>query len=569
MSYARGRFVITFNGEIYNYRELRETLKELGHDFVTTSDTEVVLAAYAEWGTSAPTWLRGIFAFAIWDTLDNRLFLARDHLGVKPLLYTERAGDFFAFGSDLKSLLVLRGGELTIDSVGLSDYLAAGYPQENRTIVSQVRRLQPAETLMYDHGQIRLASFWSLSAAYKSEKLRGSLPELAHAFSERLEDSVRAQMVSDVPVGSFLSGGLDSSAIVAQMRRLQSGDLFTFSMGFSQRTFSELEHAEKVASRLGSRHLQELASPDSVNWADFAWRIGEPLGDTSIIPTFLVSDLARKYVKVVLSGDGADECLAGYDTYVADRLHRTYRLVPSAVHRNIVSPLAALLPHTGRKVGLDYKIRQFVRFAGETFPRAHFGWRELFDYAERVELGADASHAPWTHVERAMTDVRGLHELDQALYADTKTWLANDILTKVDRATMAVGLEARVPFLDPSLVEFCARLPVEVKMKGFSRKRVLRVAMIDQIPNSTLKRPKSGFNAPVSDWLRGSLRDTLKELVSKSSLINRESPRLRRVIAEHQTGSRDHGFKLWALTALLLWEREVWASGPPDGLGSA
>ena len=559
MQYRDGRFTITFNGEIYNYRELREELKSRGHIFSTSSDTEVILAAYAEWGESAPARLRGIFAFAIWDAVERRAFVTRDHLGVKPLLYLERPGESIAFGSDLKSLLVLGGPGLAIDREGLTDYLAAGYPQGERTLVRQIRRLKPAQSLVYERGRTRLVSYWDLAAAYRADKLPGNLEEHAHSFALKLESSVRAQMVSDVPVGAFLSGGLDSSSIVAKMRRLQPGDLHTFSMGFAERTFSELEHAEVVAQKLGTKHFQEVASPSPVDWADLAWRIGEPLGDTSIIPTFLVSQLARRHVKVVLSGDGADECLAGYDTYVADMLYRGYRFVPNLLHQNLLMPLSRLLPHTGHKVGLDYKIRQFLRFAKGPFPRAHFGWRELFDDAERVELGGDAAHRPWSDVEEKMARVSDLPPLDQALYADTSTWLANDILTKVDRATMAVGLEARVPFLDPDLVEFCARLPIEDKMKGFSRKRVLRTAMSSQIPGSILSRPKSGFNAPVSRWLRGSLGNVLEDLLSSTQLVDRTSPRLRGLLRQHHEGREDHGFKLWSLTALLLWEREVWA----------
>ena len=566
MTYGDGRYTITFNGEIYNYRELREELKARGHAFRTSSDTEVIMAAFAEWGESAPARLRGIFAFAIWDAVERRAFLARDHLGVKPLLYLERPGDQLAFGSDLKSLLVLGGPALDIDPLGLSDYLAAGYPQGDRTLVRQVRRLEPAQCLVYERGRVRRSAYWSLASAYQAEKLRGALPELSAAFAGKLRDSVRAQMVSDVPVGAFLSGGLDSSSIVAQMRALQEGDLFTFSMGFEERTFSELEHAEVVARHLHTRHLQEVASPQPVDFAALAWRIGEPLGDTSIVPTFLVSQLARRHVKVVLSGDGADECLAGYDTYVADRLHRGYALVPEAIHRHLLLPLANLLPHSGRKVGLDYKLRQFLRFAKDPFPRAHFGWRELFDAPERRELGGETGPPPWAHVEASMSEVKGLPQLDQALYADTRTWLANDILTKVDRATMAVGLEARVPFLDPDLVEFCARLPVEAKMRGFSRKRVLRDAMSEMVPRSILARPKSGFNAPVSRWLRGDLGALLEDLRSSTRLVDGQSPRLRRLIDQHRDGREDHGFKLWALAALLLWERDVWNPRPFSGM---
>ena len=560
MSYGGGRYWITFNGEIYNYRELRSELATRGHRFRTTSDTEVILAGFAEWGADAAARLRGIFAYAIWDREERTLVLARDHVGVKPLLYA-CLSDRIVFSSELKGILATGLVSSDVDPLAVSDYLALGYTLGRKTIVRAVNRLDPGSILVWRNGQAAARRFWTLAQAAQEPASPGSIERQVDEYRERLHEAVTVQMVSDVPVGAFLSGGLDSSSVVYHMQSGTEHALRTFSMGFAEKSYSELDYAERVATALGTDHHSEIVGaqvPSSL--PDLVRAFDEPLGDTSIVPTYFVSRLARQHVKVVLSGDGADETLAGYDTYAADALQRRYRRLPAWLHEGIVLPASRLVPDSRRKVSLNYRFKQFVGHAHGDWRRAHYGWRLLFDDPDRRALlgGAAGDHDPFTEYRSYFDQVEGAGELNQTLFVDISTWLVNDILTKVDRASMSVGLEARVPFLDPLLMEFSMRLPATLKMDGFKRKVVLRRAMSGRIPESVLRRTKRGFNAPVSDWLRGSLRPVLDELLSSGSrLVDTKHPGLQSSWEDHLSGRADHGFRLWALTSLLMWERVV------------
>jgi asparagine synthase (glutamine-hydrolysing) len=559
MSYL-GRYHITFNGEIYNYRELRERLAGMGHRFRTSSDTEVILAAFAEWGEQAPKQLRGIFAFAIWDAERQRLFLARDQLGVKPLLYAADPSAI-VFASELKSILEAPEVARDVDREALADYLALGYAIGEKTVLRCVRRLRAGSVLTWEAGHTTLRRYFDLAPEALCPCKPRSDAELLEEFRGRLEEAVRLQMVSDVPVGAFLSGGLDSSAIVEHMCRHASQAPLTFSMGFAEPGFSELGYAQKVARFLRTDHREELAKGDiAAELPTLIRAFDEPLGDSSTIPTFQVSRLARSRVKVVLSGDGADEIFAGYTTYTADALQRYYRAVPAWLHRGVALPLSRSLPVSRRKVGLDYRIRQFVAHAHASPERAHFGWRLLFDRPARLDLlGAGAQgYDPFDAYQAYYDEVRSAEPLNRSLYVDIQTWLANDILPKVDRASMAVGLEARVPYLDHELVAFALRLPPHLKMDGLRRKVVLRRAMRGRLPESVLRRGKSGFNSPVSDWLRGSLRPAMEDALARpSALVDVAHPTVRGLWRAHLDQRTDSGFPLWALLTLLLWERHV------------
>jgi len=559
MSYADGRYWITFNGEIYNYRELKSTLAGLGHRFRTDSDTEVILASCAEWWTDAPRRFRGIFAFGLWDRDERTLLLARDHLGVKPLLYSARP-DALIFSSELKSLLTA-GAQPRIEPTAISDYLALGYTLGTKTVIANVQRLEPGTTLTWRDGHIVIQEFWDAAPFAESVHSSKSDVEYTNEYGERLAASVKAQMVSDVPVGAFLSGGIDSSTIAYSMRQHTPQRLRTFSMGFQEPSYSELPIANQVAEEFGTEHWTEVVTEDvSSVLPKIVRALDEPLGDTSIVPTYFVSRLAARHLKVVLSGDGADETLAGYDTYVADALQTRYSRLPGFVHRSVVRPVAQLIPDSRRKVSLNYKVKQFIEHAHGDWRRAHYGWRLLFDEAMRAALlGAAAQgHDPFEEYSRYFERVRRADRLNQALYVDIKTWLANDILTKVDRATMSVGLEARVPFLDPQLVEYSLQLPMHLKMRGAKRKVILRRAMKGKLPAVVLTRRKSGFNAPISAWARQSLRPMVDDLLTiPSTILDVDHPRVQRMWREHKSGEADHGFRLWALISLLLWEREV------------
>jgi asparagine synthase (glutamine-hydrolysing) len=563
MSDADDRYRIVFNGEIYNYRELKRQLVDLGHSFRTESDTEVVLAAHAQWGRQAGAHLRGIFAFAIWDRIDRSLTLTRDHFGVKPLLYCSRP-DTLTFGSELKVMLAA-GVRRDIDPTAVSDFLALGYVLGAKTILRGIRRVEPGSTIIWRDGRYAQHQYFDLAVAAQEGTASGNAVDYVREYADRLDEAVTSQMVSDVPVGAFLSGGLDSSSVVYFMGRRASQPLQTFSMGFDEPSFSELPYAAEAASALKTEHHAEVISGGLADELPSLIRaFDEPLGDTSIVPTYFVSRVASRFVKVVLSGDGADETLAGYDTYVADALHRWYARIPRGARHDIVRPFGRFIPDSRRKVSLNYKLKQFIAQADENWRRAHYGWRLLFPDADRLTLlgGAAPDHDPFTEYDTYFDDVRGASELNQALYVDIKTWLANDILVKVDRASMSVGLEARVPFLDPALVEFSLRLPSRMKMQGLRRKIVLRRAMRSRLPETVLRRRKSGFNAPVSDWMRGSLRPLVEDVMAaSSSIVDVHHPDVRRIWAEHLSGRADYGFRLWALLVLLLWEREVFRMG--------
>jgi asparagine synthase (glutamine-hydrolysing) len=573
MSYGDGRYWITYNGEIYNYREIRQDLAGYGHRFRTSSDTEVILAAYDEWGAEAPKALRGIFAFGIWDSRERRLFLARDHVGVKPLLYHYRSDGRLIFASELKAILEAECVPREVDRGGLADYLALGYVLGARTVLRDVWRLPPGSSLIWEAGRIRVERFWEppvrdgqCSAPSRCEA------EQVEEYATLLAKTVARQMVSDVPVGAFLSGGVDSSTIAHQMRAHTGHVLQTFSMGFREPSYSELGYAARVAAVLGTDHHAEIVEPDlAATLPALVRQFDEPLGDTSIVPTYFVSRLARRHVKVVLTGDGADETLAGYDTYVADRLQQLYRRLPLGLRRGVIAPASRWIRPTRRKVGLGYKLRQFLAHADGTPEAAHYGWRLLFETAERdALLGGAGCYDPFATYREYYDRVATTHPLDRALNVDLNTWLASDILTKVDRASMAVGLEARVPFLDVDLLEFTLRLPPALKMRGFRRKVVLKQAMAGKLPAFVLERRKSGFNAPVSDWLRGGLADLARDLLGGTSdLIDLRSPMVGRLWHAHHGGHEDHGFRLWNLITLLMWEREVLRAAPGCGRAPA
>jgi len=563
MHSADGRFVIVYNGEIYNYRELRGELERGGVVFRTDSDTEVLLEAFGRWGTRCLERLNGMFAFAVWDRAEQRLVLARDRLGEKPLLYYPLPSGGVVFASELKGLLADPNVPRTLNPRALGQFLSHNYIVSPEAIVNGVRKLGPAEFLEVARGRpLQPARYWSLADHFHAKRAFKSIGEAAEALRALIDDAVRLRLVSDVPLGAFLSGGLDSSTIVASMAALGNPRLVrTFSVGFPEPGYSELAWARDVAGALGVDHRDETVTSDV---ADEIERIvqcaDEPFADTSIVPMYRLARFARQHVTVCLSGDGADELFAGYDTYLADKLQRlTARLPRSllAVGRRVVD---GLLPVTRRKVSLDYKLRQFFKGAALAPAEAHASWRRILSGRE----GLAALAPEWMEaVARADSpgdiqswaqDVAGCHYLDQAMYMDMKTWLADDILVKVDRATMAHSLESRAPFLDHRVVEFAASLPVEFKLRGFSKKYLLKKSQKRRLKPAVLGRAKSGFNAPVSHWIGGSLRGRLFDVLSSEKtkgMFNR--PYVEGLLAEHDRYQADHGLKLFGIVCLGIW----------------
>ncbi len=562
MAYADGRYWLTFNGEIYNYRELKAELTTLGCAFTTTSDTEVILAAYATWGADSFRRLNGIFAFGLWDNLAGTLLVARDQLGVKPLLY-HHDDTGLRFASELKALLAHPRVQRSVDPKALQDYLGLGYVLAPRTLIQGVYKLPPGSYLQIRNGGVELCPYWNL-AEFISPPIplsTSSEGKCLAVFDQNLRDAVQAQLVSDVPLGAFLSGGIDSSSIVYYAKEKNSAPFKTFSIGFDEASYSELDYAQMAGDHLHTEHHQQVVNaPTMDELGKLVWYYDEPLGDTSIIPTYFVSRLARQHVTVTLSGDGGDELLAGYDTYVADRLQAIYARVPNWIHRGIVQPVANLIPSSYRKVSLDFKIKQFITQAHASAERAHYGWRMMFDDEMRSALaGLSGGYSPFETYARYYDDVPRADPLTRSLYVDIKTWLVDDILTKVDRASMACSLEARVPFLAPRFVEYAMGIPPQLKLKGMTRKVILKQAMRKRLPSQIIDRQKRGFNSPVSIWMRDSWRGTIDDLFRQraSTLVDLGSPVLQTLWQEHASGQVDHGYKLWTLLSLILWEHQI------------
>ena len=503
MEDSSGMFVITFNGEIYNYLELRKELSSTGSVFNTHTDTEVILEAYKKWGAACLSRLNGMFSFGIWNKTSQELFLARDRLGKKPLFYFEHADGGLSFASELQALLEDKNIDAKIDELAVIQYLQLGYLLTSQCIIFGVKKLPPGHYLERGKG-INSAPqpYWKLAESFHSKKHFASIAEAGESLSELLDDSVKIRLMSDVALGSFLSGGLDSSAIVASMIRSQpSKDCLTFSAGFSEKTFSELEDAKEVASYLGVTHKSEIINSELS--ADFLSTIvqfaDEPFADTSMIPMFFLAEFTRKNVTVALSGDGADELFAGYETYAADR-YRSFTVVfPKGWSALATKLYSAIAPRDFGKVSRDYKILNFLRSVEASPMRSHFNWREIFSSEDLSELlqpkfANKVSEADsFSEFERFETDVQGCEFLDRTLYVDTKTWLPDDILVKVDRMTMAHSLEARAPFLDYRIVEFAASLPTEMKLSGAAKKVVLKQSPARSIAAIDVIKEESGF----------------------------------------------------------------------------
>jgi asparagine synthase (glutamine-hydrolysing) len=566
MADASGGLWIVFNGEIYNFRELRERLERKGGIFRTRGDTEVLLEAYRAWGDRFLAELDGMFAFALWDEARRRLLLARDRAGEKPLYWQPLAGDEggLLFASELGALSAHPEASRTVDAAAVGDFLSLGYTLGERPILAGVRRLPPACLLVAERGRpLEARLYWDLAAHFRSKPPIRSVDEAVDELDARLEASVRRRLISDVPLGAFLSGGLDSSTIVAAMKRSRPEPRpRAFTIGFDEASFDELPEARAVAGRLGIELSGRYVGADAAEALRHLVEVqGEPFADTSIVPFYYLARDARRHVTVCLSGDGGDELFAGYPTYAADRLHHLTRWAPAWAARGAGYLLGRIRSSSFRKVSIGYKARQFLSGHGLDFRRAHHHWRTLFSPEAKQTLlrprwRDEAASDGFDLFSRHFDRVAGCDELDQALYVDIKTWLVDDILFKVDRATMIHSLEARAPFLESRLMEFAAGLPPEWKLRGFEGKWLLRRAARRHLPARTVRRSKRGFNAPVSRWLAGPLAQFGRAAMADSELFDWVEPAAVEALwSDHDARRADHGFRLFTLICLALWMR--------------
>ena len=551
-----GTIDVVQNGEIYNYRELRDELRAKGHRFETESDTEVLVHLYEEHGPRFAEHLRGMFAVAVWDRERRRVVVARDRFGIKPL-YWRHAGGQVSFASELKALREQPGFSREIDPDALEAYLALNWVPGPLTIYREARKLPPGHVLVVEDGAPRVERYARPAPAPREELRRESFEELADELRERLRDSVRAHLVADVPVGVLLSGGVDSSAIAALAADQVTGPLKTFSIGFEEAGFNELDRARLTAERYATDHHELVVRPDAVDLLPkVVGAYDEPFADSSALPTYLVNELAARHVKVALAGEGGDELFAGYNTYAADRI--AGRLGPVAAR---LRPLIDLLPSSSGAARLDDKAKRFAA-AGALPPlERHCGWTQVLSPEVRHELlnGRRGTLDPIDLYRARFAETAGAELLTRLQDVDLGINLVDDQLVKTDRASMAHSLEARVPFLDPVVADFAFSTPVVHKIRGLQKKRMLRAAVAPLIPPEILKAPKQGFSIPASAWLRNELSEMARDLLSPERLraqgYFRPEP-VARLLDEHQSRRADRSRQLWSLLVFTLWNEQ-------------
>ena len=557
-----GSIWIVFNGEIYNYPELRKELEKKGHRFSTNTDTETVVHAYEEYGENCVKHLNGMFAFAIWDGPRQRLVLARDRLGVKPLYYflNDR---LLVFGSEPRAILQHPEVPAALDLEALDSYLTFEYIPTPLSIFNGIKKLPPGHVLVKQDGKVSIRRFWEI----RYKRREGSEQELCEELGELLQDSVRRRLLSDVPLGAFLSGGIDSSTIVSLMAQSMDRPVKTFSIGFDDPSYNETAYARMVHKLYGTEHHELIIKPDVVDLVHkLLTHLSEPLADVSVFPTFLVSQLARQHVTVVLSGDGGDELFAGYEWYVAEKIEQYYQKLPGALRRRWIPLLMSSIPPSSQKKGAVNKLKRFVEGSALPAPLGHFRWSTFLTEDKKTQLySGDLKRlvGQTDACSRFVDHLKAVPEADplwRQQFADIKTYLVDDILAKVDRMSMANSLEARTPFLDYRIVEFAASLPSNLKLKGVETKYLLKRCMASKLPKEILDRKKEGFSIPIKNWLKKELRPLMEEVLSPQRIKSEglfNATYIEKLKSDHLKGTANNSHQLWSLMLFESW-RDVY-----------
>lgn len=563
LSNEDGTVWITFNGEIYNFQSLRRELESLGHCFRTQTDTEVLVHAYEQWGTDCVKRLRGMFAFGLWDQRQQRLMLARDRVGKKPLFYTQD-GQRFLFASELQGLLADQQIPREINPEAIDAYLTYGYIPAPHTAYRGVFKLPPAHrlTLDWNNGNpaIHTERYWSL--AY-TPKLNLNEDEAGEALREKLTEAVRLRMISDVPLGAFLSGGIDSSIVVGLMAQLSSTRVKTFSIGFDDEAYDETAHARRIAEKWNTEHHEFTVKPNAVDILPKLVRhFGEPYADSSAVPAYYVSQLTRQHVTVALNGDGGDESFAGYERYLGSQLAERLNAIPGAI--NSARTLSRFIPESLPQKSRLRSAKRFLSVATAPLAERYMRWIGYFDVAAKPQLYSkdfleqlNGARDGW--IEGLFREVGEFDPVDAAMAVDVQSYLPYDLLVKVDITSMANSLEARSPFLDHEVMEFAARLPVNLKLRGGQMKYLLKRTFKDLLPSENVNRRKMGFGVPLGVWLRGELREMATDTLLSNRALQRgyfQPKALKQILKEHLNATAEHSFKLWSLLMLELWHQK-------------
>ena len=556
---------VVFNGEIYNYLELRDELVSAGHHFVSRSDTEVIVHLYEEMGPDCVNSLRGMFALAIWDARRQQLTLARDRLGQKPLFYAP-TGDGLIFASELKALIQAKGWDRAIDPSAAAIYLELGYIPAPYTIFREVRKLKPGHLLTWRKGDLQIQRYWSLTWAPKIPA--SNEQKLMDELDARLRDAVRIRLMSDVPLGAFLSGGIDSSLVVAIMADMMDEPVRTFAIGFEQETHNELPYARQVAERFATRHTEFVVRADAVEiLPKLVWHFDEPFADPSALPTYYLSSLAREHVTVTLNGDGGDELFGGYLDHRSEWFSQVAARFPRVARSTMLGLLSHLPP--GNETSPQARLQRILTHSFLEMKQRYAGFHCLLSLQQRRNLCRPEfltqidDIARLEYMSHKLAPLPGMDDMDPAFAVDLDIYLPDDLLVKVDRMTMANSLEARSPFLDQELAAWAVRLPLSYKLRGTTTKYLLRRLAARYLPRGIVNREKHGFSVPLDDWFRGEL----KELAHDALLSQRSKDRgyfkpdqVRKLLDNHQTGCR-FGKQIWMLLMFELWHQQF-VDGP-------
>jgi asparagine synthase (glutamine-hydrolysing) len=551
---------IVYNGEIYNFQDLRKDLDDKGDKFYTNSDTEVILHLYDHYGADCVQYLRGMFVFAIWDERKKSLFIARDRVGKKPLLYSHQTNGDLIFGSEFQALLAHPQVSREVDNEAIHHYLSYLCVPAPLTAYKQIRKLEPAHWLEWKNGEIKTERYWLPDF---NKKIKISEPEAEAETMRLLREATKMRMISEVPLGAFLSGGVDSSTVVALMAEESSQPVKTFSIGFEEEDFSELKYARRVAEHIGAEHHEFIVKPNAMEiLPTLVEHYGEPYADSSALATYYVARETRKHVTVALNGDGGDESFAGYERYFAMRLAEKYNRLPAILRGKLIEKVFSFVPTSEIRRSRARDIKRFLKAASLPKVERYFRWVSAIDRETKQNIYTEdfgKSVAEFDSAQFLQTwfaKANGVGIVDATMSTDQMTYLPNDLLVKVDIASMAVSLEARSPFLDHKVIEFAASLPESIKIRGKETKYLLKKVASRVVPPEVLYRKKMGFGVPLTHWFRGEMKDFLGEVLlseksMKRGLIKPEA--VRNLIEQHTTGKQDFTFQLWTLLMLELW----------------